>query len=343
MAYRTKRSYRSSRVSRRRRNFRRRWYSSRRYRRRFKGYRRRRGKVEYKRVEFSGGMYFKSEVKTIEDVKYQVIGPYPWTSYCFGPHVANDPSGTLFPLVNIQNGSQISQRIGNKINPVRIRIYGVVSFNSTSENAFLPPLTPQHVYIRFIVYQPRSVDGSKHPYEKYASVFNPCFIPKSSASDSGFIINSGTADDVKQFFPSYEILSRLFACRLPYTEETYSTGIGGQTYTKVTQGLRLDNNQNYNYINLAKTPYRNGIGGSIRILKDKLYRIDTSQTASFPFKFKTKKPSRMVWEESTTQDNKAYNSPKNPVYVLVLPIFPVPYQNGRVDIEVYNQMYFTDS
>lgn len=342
MAYRTKRSYRSSRVSRRRRNYRRRWYSSRRYRRRFKGYRKRRGKVEYKRVEFSGGMYFKSEVKTINELQYQVIGPYPWASYCFGPYKANDPSRNLFPLVSVQNGSSVTQRIGNKINPVRIRIYGVVSFNSTSESAFLPPLAPQHVYIRFIVYQPRSVDGSKHPYEKYASSFNPCFIPLASASDSGFLINSNSADDVKDFFPSYEILARLFACKIPYTEETYSTGIGGQTYTKVTQGLKLSTNENYNYINLAKSPYRHGIGGSIRILRDKLYRIDTSQTASFPFKFKTKKPSRMVWEESTGAENTSYPCPKNPVYVLVLPIFPIARQNGRVDIEVYNQMYFTD-
>lgn len=223
MAYRTKRSYRSSRVSRRRRNYRRRWYSSRRYRRRFKGYRKRRGKVEYKRVEFSGGMYFKSEVKTIENADYQVIGPYPWASYCFGPYKANDPSRTLFPLISVQNGSQVTQRIGNKINPVRIRIYGVVSFNSTSESAFLPPLAPQHVYIRFIVYQPRSVDGSKHPYEKYASAFNPCFIPLASTSRflyighegfTMFLIKSNLVNSLIVYIP--EFMQSLLSCSSAY-------------------------------------------------------------------------------------------------------------------------------
>lgn len=50
----------------------------------------------------------------------------------------------------------------------------------------------------------------------------------------------------------------------------------------------------------------------------------------------------MVWEESTGAENTSYPCPKNPIYVLVLPIFPIARQNGRVDIEVYNQMYFTD-
>lgn len=314
-----------------------------RYRNRYnrsKRFKKRRSKVEYKRVEGYRTKVFDLSYGNVNPTDNEPNAPdnaqkalYGQNNVCFGIGSHQNTNWTK----SIDVGTYNSQRIGTKINPVKLRIYGTVSLvNPSHQRLSEQPLT---VYMRCIVYQVRNgIPSSKYIYDDGFSAVSPVF----NATNGAMLSITG-----KRLFSEF------------HGEEgyTYNVSMQGQ-YTYNLTSVIYDTNLNA-YTSLTKVPYRNGIGGSMKLLKDKLYKLNVSKNSSFSFRFKTRKPNRMVWPEDPNRENAILTTCRNPIYITwwMIPTTPYAYSrfitddnqsiynegSGVIHLDFGYQMYYTDS
>lgn len=315
---------------------RRRYYAT---RRRYKRYKRR--KVEYKRTEAT----FKTRLNctkytNLNDTndsqtanKTGYIGEFI-SALAIGPQDLS-----TIPSDYIENGTGIDQRIGNKINPVKLRCFGTMTL--TSPNPLPGTLeNPVTVYVRMVIYQVRNGNPQYTFDDASFSSMNPIWQrARPPTINEASFISAQTGERLFSVFHGKDLYR--YELIMNQTKTIMKAGILEQDLTR--------------YTSLTKAPFRLGIGGSIKILKDKVYKLSNIKN-SFSFRFKTKKPNRMVWPEI---QNEIYlnngNCPKNPIYIC---FFYIPttgvtaslpneqnqytYFNGNVDIDLDYQLFYTD-
>lgn len=135
--------------------------------------------------------------------------------------------------------------------------------------------------------------------------------------------------------------NRLFSCCPTFQRSRfhYPTTSNPPTFMTV-DGLTKTNWPTWQ--NLVRTPFRLGIGPSFKVLKDKLFKLRPALNQSIPFRFKTKRPMRMVWPESPTQDNHLALNPRNPVYIMTIPVVSQPTEDMEIFIRYNFQLYYSD-
>lgn len=331
-----KRSYRKRKTGSRSRYFR---YRARRYGRYRRNRRyKRRSKVEYKRIEAT-----KETVFGLTYSEHLVLDQQPTPEYAglYGSYTQALCIGSANPqpyALYIAQGTSNTQRIGNKINPIKLRIFGTLSLiNQNLQEVLEQPLS---CYLRCVVYQVRNGNSDVFPYVENFSSMNPVF-------------EAGTGT-------MYSISGQRLFSEYYGRDAYYKTGTTQSiTYNPTTVILNAEINK---FNTLTRVPYRNGIGGSIKILKEKLYKLNISKNSSFSFRFKTQKPNRMVWPEKAGDpinvQNQTSTTCRNPIYICwwFIPTTPLAYQrfmtdentsvypkgSGVVQLSYGLQMYFTD-
>lgn len=323
MAYRYKKRYGKRSYRYRRRYSRYRFGAKRKYRK-FRRYRR--NKVEYKRIEAHDGIRqrYQYSQHIFEDAN-EFTGLHG--TFCFVHGIGGTNSNNTFPFFyNIAEGTSATKRIGNKINPVKLRIYGTISFtNYPSVNM----LTPSSIMVRCVVYQVRNGNPEYDANSQNYSAINPIF---------NFDTGISAAATGNRLFAAYPVRNGNITVNQQAQQVKY---------------IRLNDLAASQLV--AKVPYRLGIGGSIKVLKDKTYTLNTGHITSIPFRFKTKKPNRMVWPENVEQENAAYRCCKNNIYVCWF-IIPTADRNyglnaenvplldyGDICISSSIEMFYTDS
>lgn len=335
MAYSKKVSYRRRRSSRYRRRFRRRRYRRFNYRRR---YRRSRGsKPEYKRKEFRATPTFSVSPYQRPNQLVLLISPSAYEFVCIGCENANDLPVKCIP---IRQGPGVDQRIGAKIRPVALRLYGTMSVELRTQQ--LTAATPQlnavnnvnACMVRMLVFQVRNGNTEYSPLGSYFSPVNPHIVVHTEINGAQVPI-ARYNDQAATYYCDTDWFGKIFSYNYPFEHWELNDG-GGSVF----DGIPVDDR--YKAGVYAKCPYRNGIGASLKILKDKLYYFNPTTSPTFAFRCKTKRPYRMVWKESPNDDNELTENCKNPIYIVFIPIFPVGVNGLKICINLNCQFYFTD-
>lgn len=310
--------------ARRRRYYRRRRLSRNAYRRRYKRYAR--SKREYKRIE----AYQNINTSMLVDSTRLGLSVYyfsPEVYYCFimGTGNQNQPFvlGTDIPL-----GAGQNQRIGAKINPVKLRIFGTIELQGSptrdaNQNIIFNDLySSVQCCVRILVLQPKYGNATAYnPWQNGFSNVNPYTSLRGQ-------------NNTPKWDPGF--FNKLFMKAAQFNQN-------GQLTIDNIGYVYLTPEENRAHFATMKTPYRRGLGGQFRILKNKLYTIDTSRASIFNFKFKTKKPSQMVWEETLTGENTIATVPRNPIYIVTIPVYPRALVNCSVQMSLNYEFLYTDS
>lgn len=331
----TRGRYRSSRYRRRawRRRYRRKYYR-RRYRRA------RRSKVEYKRLEFKQDLSFKGNISnwstTVGPQNVFYVAPDYYSMFVLGSY--NVRFGE-----EIAQGTGINKRIGAKITPVSLRLYGTMSiiaknqnFQGSQNEIGLTNVVPiNQCMVRMIVFQVRNGNtGAYYADKKEFSVCNPYVTEKLYTGEQPQMQSYNNQQ--KFFYNDPGWFWRMFAIEKYIT--LYEVANGGAVFQVVStedrhkQGL------------LAKAPYRNGIGSAVKILKNKLYYLRPTTNGGFAFRTKIKRMHRMVWPEAPDglEEDSITRDPRNPIYITFIPIFPDSLNQAQINITYYGQLYYTD-
>lgn len=313
------------------RRARRRRYLRRRRFRRFnsrRGYKRiPRSKREYKRIEASQIVNCNMDVSNVNLQGQTVYYFDPEVYYCYIIGTGNQQQpfncGIDIPLGPGQN-----QRIGAKINPAKLRIFGTIELTGLAYRDAQQHVQFQNLYnavqccIRIIVLQPKY--GNATTYNPWQNGFS---------NVTPYIGGYGTLSTQKW---NHNFFGKLFMRTATFNN------YGELTIDNVGYVYLTPDQNRYHYATI-KCPYRRGLGGQFRILKNKVYTIDSSRASIFNFKFKTKKPSQMVWEETLTGENTIANVPRNPVYIIYIPVFPRPLRDAQIQINMNYEFLYTDS
>lgn len=332
----TRRRYRSSRYRRRAWRRRYRYNKYRRYYRRT----RRRTKVEYKRVEFHHEVEFQGNIVDWPGASnllktHFYVSPDYYSCFIIG-------SSNYGPGVAIGQGTGTNKRIGAKITPVTLRLFGSMSIMAKDQSltfdqndAGLKGIgSVNQVMVRMLVFQVRN--GSPGIYDLMSSGFssiNPIRTTK-LATDGSSILQYNNRNATEYLDPEW--FWRMFTIEKYITrQEDTNTKSVIQT---IIPGRRA------NQAMLAKAPYRNGIGSSVKILKSKLYYLRPFGTSTFAFRTKIKRMHRMVWPESPAglELDEITVEPRNPIYITFIPIFPTGLSAAQITINYQGQLYYTD-
>lgn len=318
-------------------NYRRRYHRSR-YRR-YRRFRRRvNRKIEYKRIESSVLYNFTTSSKKIGDLNryFQIIDPFPYGVYCIGYLSVGYEKAIQGKY--IQTGYGYNQRVGRKINPVKLRIYGAINIlpptnvpGGEAAPAYTGQVYAQRVFVRMIVFQVRNGNTEYTPAQEQFSSVNPYVTLIQNGYYNGI--------ETQNYFLDEGWFARMFSKNATMTSISRPSGDDFVEW----HGYDLMEAEDPYWQNAyLKSPYRLGIGASVRILKDKLYGVTPQTSQSIPFRFKTKRPSRMVWPEGKAGDDAEVTHPKNPIYIVVIPIFPYPTYPSRVQVDMNFDMFYTD-
>lgn len=339
MAYAKKVYPRRRRSSRYRRRYRRRRYRRYNYRRRYR--RARRNRPEYKRKEIRLVTNFKVLTEPVDGANMCLVTPSTYEFICIGCENVD-----RFPpkCVPIRQGTGIDQRIGAKIRPTALRFFGTVTIETKDQSDAAATLglsaanNLNACMLRMIVFQVRNGDTEKNPLSNEFSPVNPSVITEITVPDYGpapvrFYNGQGAT-----FYCDPVWFNKFFAIHHDFRTvyRPVENPLGVNAYDGYNTGDR------YKSGIYAKSPYRAGIGSSVRILKDKLYNLNPTTAPTFGYRFKTKRPYRMVWKESSTRDNELTENCKNPIYIVWIPIYPVGINIDRIVINQNIQMYYTD-
>lgn len=333
-------------------------------RRRAVRYSRRRGaKRSWRNRRFPRGTEVKSHANHQQvrwDVSYSrgANNSVSWSEYPMRTFVFPAPERTLeVGTVNakqtnnmdIADGTGISERIGGKIKPIKLRIYGSMALNDSWLNAQRVILNQQTTNsqvpaqgamaqdiiesdvrvsfaVRLFVYQVRGGNSNKHPQDKD---YHPLALENVKLNDRP-ATPFGNASQVKKLLAAYAGTDTL------------------QTFENM-----LDN------ISAVNQPLRLGIGGQFRMLYTKVYYLSSIKPAR-PFRIVTKVPRRLVWPEiqDGANDIVLSNYARNAIYIawLLIPLNPPskhPPQASfglsnasaaerSVDLSYHVQMFYTD-
>lgn len=278
----------------------------------------------------------------------KVIWPeYPMRSFCFpAPELAFELNGVAGKQTNnfdIEDGTGISERVGGKIKPLKLRIFGSMSLNDpylsiallSSNNNFGSDNQTTgwqesdvrlSFAVRLFVYQVRGGNSSEHPQTK---PYHPLALVNIQNSTSG--IND---------MCDHEQVQKLLA--------SYAHDAGGATYDSMVKNISAVNQ-----------PLRLGIGGQFRMLYTKVFYL-SSMKPSRPFRIVTKVPRRLVWPEiqNGADDIVLSNYARNSIFIawLLIPLNPPKALNPAilnqapsittidrtVDLAYNVQLFYTD-
>lgn len=276
MAKAKKASRRYSRARRYKRTYRRRWYRrkySRRSGRRFpKG-------TEVKSISKSVQTTLMPVNATVSSEK--VIQFKPGYAFIIGSSESNSYT------MSIPQGYAQGQRVGAKIEPIKLRISGCLSLAEPGET-----LTDNYLHIpnfwqvRVLVYQVKGANAAVLPdnenYHQLAMV---------TGDDTGWVAPS----QFRKLLMTYMNNGNVNDDRSEFT------------------------NDHWNRNNLlGRIPLRRGIGGLCRVLYKKTFWINSQKNPIKQFRFITKCPKRFIYPETMTRDDS--NTPEtvanNCVYIL---------------------------
>lgn len=308
MAYSKKASRRRYRSSKRRRYSRRR-----RYRRKY--YRRRAGR-------FPKNTEVKSVVKQLENqvlVRNTNVNNDAY-AYCHfppgqvmiigAPHVAN--AQNIRYTMSVSPGWLQYERIGAKIEPVKLRLTGACSMSCSVND----PLTsmnerqPCAWQIRLIVYQVRGGNGTFFPDDNQ---YHP--------------LAMNTIDNYGQLEP--EQLKKLLS---------YYNG------SNIDQRYFTRDSFRWN-LGMSKVPLRRGIGGQMRVLYQKSFWLSSMKPVK-QFRIVTKRPKPLVYTElpDGAGDNETNATARNCIYCVWMwqPTNYIGQNNVALNVDCNYELFYTD-
>lgn len=234
--------------------------------------------------------------------------------------------------VNIAQGSGANQRIGRKINPARLKLFGTMAVTANGINPdpgdeFLVDTTVGNAInfaVRVIVFQLRNGDGTTYPFYQQFSKLNPFIF--------GQVDNR---DEDPVWSPDW--FDRMMIQGNPGLEIRGNNNIfyyGGDTAKNFIRNYAL-----------LKCPFRRGLGGEFRVLKDKVYTFCSGGTTMINFNFKTKKPAQMIWREAQEGEGgaNAYQQvPKNPIYIVFIPVGTWYSEKAHFTVNLSGEFIYSD-
>lgn len=291
--------------------------------------------------------YTRSNVTNVTWYEYPMrtfVFPAPERTLEYGSVTAKQTNN-----MDVADGTGISERIGGKIKPIKLRIYGSMAINDAWLNGQYPVLQQTVINqqvpaqgasarevmesdvrlafaVRLFVYQVRGGNSNKHPQDKD---YHPLALENVVLSDRP-ATPFGNASQVKKLLAAYQ----------------------GTDTVQTFENL-LDN------ISAVNQPLRLGLGGQFRMLYTKVYYLSSIKPAR-PFRIVTKVPRRLVWPEIQDGGNDIVlsNYARNAIYVawLLIPLnppskFPPSATFGvadasvterSVDLSYHVQMFYTD-
>lgn len=276
-------------------------YSRRYYRRRARKYRSyyRRGRrfpkaTEVKQVTFN----IQHRWEFNQELQDQNVTFYP--GVC---SVLPASTGDL-PRAAISAGTSQSQRIGNKVSPIKMRFCGSLSLDREFTGS---SILPQSFHVRLIVYQVRGGNADSLPYQS-------TYHPLAMATTDGRLNGS----QIKKLLNYYDSTT---ATPTVFTPDQMRNNMGS-----------------------GKTPLRLGIGGQFRMLYTKTYVLSDQHVSTKPFRIVTKVPRRLVWPEKAdgAKDTNAETDVRNAIYAVWICVPQTVNPVGTVHLNYQTQLFFTD-
>lgn len=270
-----------------------------------------------------------------------MITPSTYDFICIG---CENADGYPVKCVPIRQGTNIDQRIGAKIRPVSLRCFGTITIENRLQeagpviNGLSSIVQVNACMLRVMIIQVRNGNTDHTPLGVNFSAVNPSIVTTSYVQDVG-----------DRPIRSYNGQEATYYCNVDWFGKMFSTTVDWDTSSvynqqrnavEVYEGLNVENRFKWGVF--TKAPYRNGIGASVKILKDKVYNLNPTVAPTFGFRFKTKRPYRMVWKESRTQDNELTTNCRNPIYIIFIPIYPVGVNVDKICVNFNCQLYYTD-
>lgn len=203
--------------------------------------------------------------------------------------------------IDIEQGVGVNQRIGAKIDPCKLKCYVSLSMvpmttveNDQQTGLLVSPVlgTTESYSVRFIVLQVRNGRGTTTPMDEFFTNVNP------------YGYNYAEPGWFTKMFVQGPINDGNLSIRYNENDQSYDFGFKDTNLAGMHSMMRA--------------PYRRGTGGQFKILKDKVFYVNTTNNY-VAFKFKTKKPERMTWVETRGEANTVYTHPKNPIYIIAIP------------------------
>lgn len=318
MAYFTKANRRYS----RRRYYKRRFKRGRYFYRRRKGYRRYHRKTklaEYKRIEFAAHEEFMAQSKNVTYGGETKVGFVVLPSFHTFTTIGSSRAGVTIP-----QGYLNAQRIGNKINPYKLRVWGTLALTPSFDNNGQPLTNPNLTacQVRVIVMQVRAGNTEWDPANINFTDWNP-------------YVEIYSPNNQTQSYVSPQFMNRILSQypQVKFWVPNAQTGIREQ-FVWGTEYAE--------YTATSKSPYRMGLASYVRILKSKTYTLQSGYKTTLPIRFKCKKPSRMIWCEHKTADNTTEENCRNPIYIVAIPLFLGSFPNARLEVNFNVDMSYTD-
>lgn len=317
MAYRRKRSKMASRSSYRRRYSRRRRYRRYNSRRTYRRYRRFPKHSECKTIVKAVSYYWAFDNPTL--VTESTVQFAPMRVFVL-PGISQNYANAVAPL---NQSLTNSGRIGAKVSPVKLRITGSMSYSPPNYIEDEPTRTmqilPGAFHLRLVVMQ---LKGCKTDLTtSFDEDYHPLIIPP-------FTTNEFNGDKSKSCVNGKGV-AKIFG-RYKFTE--------GGDHTRFSSDDMCFN------MSAGVTPFRQGIGGQMRMLYTRTFRIDSGTHNSIPFRIVTKVPRPFVWPEKVDgfMDVETQSLCRNPVviYWLLVPQTNLPH--GRVYLNQQIECFFTD-
>lgn len=280
---------------------------------------------------------------------------YPMRTFCFPAPERSITVGTVTATQNnnfdIADGTGISERIGGKIKPIKLRIYGSIALNDAylqnlrlylQQTVINNQVPAQGAYgsdviesdvrlsfaVRLFVYQVRGGNSNQHPQ---SNEYHPLALQNAQLNDRPATPFAGR-DQIRKLLAAYAADQEAF-----------------QTFDDML-----------NNISAVNQPLRLGIGGQFRMLYTKVYYL-SSMKPSRPFRILTKVPRRLVWPEIQDggDDIVLSNYARNSIYIawLLIPLNPpsklgpTPTFGGStqalstdrsIDLSCHIQLFYTD-
>lgn len=212
-------------------------------------------------------------------------------------------SGTL-PRADIVPGTSQSQRIGNKVSPVKMRFCGSLSLDREFSSS---SILPQSFHVRLIVYQVRGGNAANNPYLN-------AYHPLAMANPAGTL----DGNEIRKLLNYYEVTT---ATPTVFTADQMRSNMGS-----------------------GKTPLRLGIGGQFRMLYTKTYVLSDQHVSTKPFRIVTKVPRRLVWPEKPdgAKETDPQPSVRNAIYAVWIVVPQSTNPVGTVHLNYQTQLFFTD-
>lgn len=285
-----------------------------RYRRRLRrNYRRKICKPEVKRVVYTTG----SEFQVRRPVNEETGEPKAYTLFDPGDvlSIGSGDNAGIRKTIIIQQGTGLDCRIGNKIRPVKLRVFGNVNMPDTDIWNVPRSASFRCLIVQMRYHQLGAGEGN------LPNINEPAFSDWNPVSDADGMMLPETH---RRFFYVY------------YMDQFMDNGV--RSYGTSIQNFGANQF-------LAKSPFREGFGRNVKVLYDHVFTVGTQQNRKqcVNFRIKTKVPDVMVWNlpkppQPATLLRNVTNTPvRNPIYICW---FFIPHNPNDPGAPQYSQVAY---